>query len=253
MEIRHPLRRWRIAPGFVVVSILTIAVGSGGVATAMSMANALLLRPLPGIRNPSELVEIRMRDRTGQHRRPMTYPTYEALRAAHAGLTDVAAAGYLEVGLSEGTDRAPKPMDAMVVSENYFRVLGVHAAMGQLFAPEDDRTEQPVAVLGFRIWQDCFGGDPSVIGRSVLLDRRRVTVIGVAQRGFRGHLPVRDFEVWVPLSTMAAMRDTALSTVRVLTVGRMANGVSVAAVRFAVDALARELRHEDPAEKFWSY
>jgi predicted permease len=245
-DLPHTLRQWKRSPAFVVMAILTVAMGAGGTTTVLSVTDALLLRSLPGIRAPEGLVEIRVGDRAGRSRRMMAYPTFRALRDADVGLSGLSAVGYSEMGFSaQGTSEV---LGGMAVSPSYFDILGTRPALGRFFDATEDEAAGggPVVVLSHDLWMRGFNGDPSVLGQSVRVNRQPLTIIGVAQEDFHGHLPLHEFSLWVPLGVVQALTGQDPASFHFLTVGRLAPGSSPARVRAATEAVARDLRSEDP-------
>jgi len=245
-DIRHTFRQWRRSPAFMVMAILTVATGAGGTTTVLSVTKAVLLRSLPGVWDPEGLVEIRVGDRAGRSRRMMAYPTFMALLNADVGLSGLAAVGYSEMGFS--TDHGAESLGGMAVSRDYFDILGTRPALGRFFhASEGEGAGAlPVVVLSHDLWMRRYNGDPSVLGRSVRVNRQPLTIVGVAPEGFHGHLPLHEFSLWVPLGMVQALTGRDLADFNFLTVGRLAPGSSLARVRSAIEAVARDLRFQDP-------
>ena len=245
-DVRHTLRQWKRSPGFVVMAILTVAMGAGGTTTILSVTDAVLLRSLPGIQDPERLVEIRVGDRAGRSRRMMSYPTFAALRDAEVGLTALSPVGYSEMSISaEGT---PETLGGMAVSPTYFDILGTRPALGRFFDATEDETAgaRPVVVLSHDLWMRRFNGDPSVLGRSVRVNRQPFVIIGVAPEGFHGHLPLHEFSLWVPVGMVQALTGQDPASFNFLTVGRLAPGSSLSRVRTATEGVSRDLRSQDP-------
>jgi len=249
-DIRHTFRQWGRAPSFAVVSMLTIAVGAGGTTTMMSVTRSILLRPQPGVQDPEGLVEIRTGDRAGRSGRLMTYSTFEALRDGEVGFEGIAAGSAIQASLSVGPETMPELVAGVAATGNIFSVLGTRPALGRFFSPEEDRDPgtHPVVVLSHRIWIRSFGGEQSVLGRTVSINRVPFTVIGVAEEGFHGHLPLYDFSLFLPFSMFEALTGQLPREARVATVGRLGPGSSIDRVRAGADRLADEQRRIDPTE-----
>jgi predicted permease len=131
---------------------------------------------------------------------PLSFPDYEYYREHVEGFAGLACWGEANVSLSEGG--AAEQAFGMLVSGNYFDVLGLRPAAGRFFLPEEDRAPgaHPVAVLSHGLWLRRYGGDPSIVGRSVTLSGRRFTVVGVAPKGFGSTVPLFAPDLWVPLT-----------------------------------------------------
>lgn len=249
-DIRFTCRQWRRAPGFAALAILTIALGAGGTSTMISVSDSVLLRSQPGVREPEGLVEIRTADRAGRGGRPMSFATFEILRNSNIGLAELAGGDYSEVSVTAEGWGIPKLEPCVMASENLFSVLGTRPALGRFFSTGDEDAAEmgPVVVLSHRLWVQEFSEDPSVLGATISLNRQPFTVIGVAEKGFHGHLPLFDFGLFVPISSMESLTGRPTSVANVLTVGRLSPGSSQTRVRSATDALANEFRAIHPTE-----
>lgn len=252
-DIRYTFRQWRRSPGFVAVAVLTIAFGIGGVTTVLSVANAAFLRSRHGVLDADALVEIRVGDRTGRRRHPMSYAAFEALRTLDLGLSGLAGGSFSEVSVSTPGSGSAELVAGMAVSGNYFALLGTRAARGRLFTAAADRPTgaDHVVVLSYRYWARRFAKDASVLGRAVRINRVPFTVIGIAEEGFQGHLPIYDFDLFVPLGVtpvLTGLTPEARSRSPVYTIGRLAPGSSMARVTAGTRRAAEELRKSDPGE-----
>lgn len=249
-DIRQTFRQWKTAPGFLIVAVLTIGLGSGGSTTMMSVTDAVLLRAQPGVRDPEGLVEIRVGDRGGRSGRLMPFSAFQALRDGDLGLTDLAAGDQVQASVSFGPNDTPELVAGVAATGSLFSVLGTRPALGRFFTEVEDQAPgaNPVVVLSHGFWTRSFGGDPSVLGRTVSVNRVPLTVIGVAERGFHGHLPLYDFSLFVPMSMMETLSGRTPQESRVATVGRLEGSTSIDRVRSAVDRIAQDLRAENPAE-----
>jgi len=199
---------------FAVVAILTLALGTGANTAIFQLVDAIRLRTLP-VEHPEQLVEVRIvkapNGRTGQFngRWPMlSYPLYLKIKEQQQAFTDFIAWGSTNFDLATGGEQ--RPAEAMWVSGDFFAALGVRAAVGRLLSPSDDVPGcAPAAVLGHAFWQREYGGDRSVVGRTILLDGRRVDIIGVTSAEFYGVDVGRSFDVAVPICSRPAFRAGA--------------------------------------------
>ncbi len=203
-DITHGVRLLRMNPGFAAVAVLSLALGVGANTSIFQLLDAVRLRTLP-VRNPSELVEIRVDakgGRTGQFsgRRPtMTNPLLEQVQEHQQAFSGVAAWGTNSFNMaSQGEARYAS---GLWVNGDFFSTLGVTPLVGRLIGRADDRRgcAAPGAVLSYGFWQREFGGDPSAIGRSLTLDRHAYEIIGVTPPQFFGLEVGRTFDVAVPL------------------------------------------------------
>jgi predicted permease len=191
------------------VAVIAIALGIGANTALFSFANALFFRPL-AVADPARLISLfHVRVDQPASYSSFAYPDYLELRDQNDVLSGLAAWSTIEMNLGRPwTER----IEAQIVSGDYFDVLGVRAALGRTFRAEEDRTPDTyaVAVLSDALWRRRFGSDPNVIGRSIPLNGRDVTVVGVAPATFRGLELASDPMVWVPLM----MHRTAMPSFR---------------------------------------
>jgi predicted permease len=196
-------RMLRKNPVITAVAIVIIALGTGAVSTIFSVANAIILRPIPGVAKASDLVVVERAQRTGTI--SASYRYYEHL-AANAKTANVAAWSALPLTVSLGNGGLAPLGD--IVSGNYFDVLGVRPALGRFFSGDEVRVPDtyPVVVISYGFWQRQFAGDSGVIGRDMLVNGRKFTIVGVTPRGFSGVYPVLQTDVWAPLMMLAELR-----------------------------------------------
>jgi len=180
----------------------------------------------------------------------MSYSAFEALGGAETGLERLAAGRQFQASVSVGPDAAPELVAGVGVTGDFFSVLRTRPALGRFFSPEEGQAPggDPVVVLSHRFWMGSFGGDRSVLGSTVDINRVPFTVIGVAEEGFHGHLPLYDFSLFVPLTMLEPLTGRNHTESTVATVGRLGSGASIQRVRTAADRIARELRAADPAD-----
>ncbi|HZU28278.1 MAG TPA: ABC transporter permease [Bryobacteraceae bacterium] len=212
-DLRFVCRSLARNPTFVIAAVLSLALGIGANTAIFTIADRMLLRTLP-VRDPSRLVLFNWRGEfIGGTSRGLydtfSYPMYADLRDGNPGVFTGIAARYQDtVDLSAGGP-AQRAI-AELVSGNFFDVLGVSAAIGRTLHPDDDRVlgGEPWVVLSFDYWQRRFGGSTAVLNRVVDINGHAMTVIGVAQRGFRSFDPLSPADVFVPLM----MKNTVTPT-----------------------------------------
>lgn len=228
-DVRYALRGFRRAPLFVATVLLTIGVGLGVVTTVFTIFNTYFLRRLP-VREPAALYMYNWSTRGGRGHR-FSWNEYRTVARDNPAFASTVAMSALIARFAG----APTTMQA--VTSNYFDVLGVPAAIGRTFAPDDDAPPagDAVMVLSYRFWQSRFGGDSAVIGRWAALRGKSVRVVGVAQRGFEGTEDVPT-DVWVPIAMLGALTDLPsvfdASEPRVLSLlGRLRPGLDERAAR----------------------
>ena len=197
-------RMLRKNPVITAVAVLIIALGTGAVSTIFSVENAVILRPLPAVDRVSDLVVVERAQRSGTI--SSSYRYYEYL-AANAKTANVAAWSALPLTVSLGSGGLAPLGD--IVSANYFDVLGVRPALGRFFVGDEVRVPDayPVVVISYGFWQRQFAGDSSVVGRDLLVNGRKFTIVGVTPRGFSGVYPVLQTDVWAPLMMLAELRQ----------------------------------------------
>ena len=193
--MRYAFRTVFKNPGFSAVAIATLAVGIGLNVALFGIFNALLFRPLP-VSDPGRLVAIRSASiRPDGPRGHLTYPDFEDLRARRDVLADAFAFTQLPLGLSSG-GRASR-VRGQIATGNMFDVLGLRPHQGRFFTGADNDTQ--VVVLSFDAWQRLFGADEAAVGRSVTINGRPFTIVGVAPEGFTGPDRFEPSDVWLPL------------------------------------------------------
>jgi predicted permease len=245
-DMRFGVRMLRKNPGFSLIAILTLALGIGANTAIFSLAKALLLRPLP-VPQPHELVTIGRGDGTGE---PLSYPDFVALRERNEVLSGLAASHFAEVSFGNGS--RSEMLRGELVSNDYFDVLRARPALGRGFAPEEERSAIPVVVLSYRIWQSRFGGDPSVIGRAIMLHRQRYIVIGVAPSGFNGMTEMFRTDVWLPLQMLPQARPMFLTSLSnrhdqlFAAIGRLKPSVALTQATAALEAINQQLERAEP-------
>ena len=248
-DLRFGFRMLIKKPGFTIIAVLSLALGTGANTAIFSFINALLLRPLP-IDRPNEMVSLNNAE-AKQAFPSFSYPNYEDFRDRNevfAGLI-----GYRFTPLSMSHDGINERVWGFEVSGNYFGVLGVDTILGRTISPDDDRVPgaSPVAVMSYKCWQQRFGGDQSIIGKDVIVNGRGFTIIGVAPRGFFGTEVVSQPELWFPMA-MEAQLETGNNWLddreakNIFLQGRLKPGVSVLQAQTALNSIAIDLEREYP-------
>jgi predicted permease len=249
-DIRHGARGLANSPGFTTVAVLSLALGIGATTTVFSVSNAALWRPLP-VRDAGSLFSVHERGPQGSRLHVVSYPDYLDYRANSGAFADVLAWTEADAGLR--LDGRTEPAYGMVVSGNYFPMLGVTPALGRLLTVGDDRTPgaHPVAVIGFAHWQSRFGGDAAVVGKTLKLNGHTFTIVGVAPKEFTSTYSVFAPAFYVPLSMQAEVFadperfESRLSRYLKVT-GRLAPGVSRGQAEAALTVLDRRIDAAHP-------
>ena len=241
------------SPAFTAVVVVTLALGIGLNTAVFSAVDAMLLRPLPGVRSPDELVQVFRSHRGGDRYRASSIPHFNDLRERSRDVFSGVAAWSLEY-LSLSTSERPQRVLGTMVSANYFSVLGVGAARGRVFTPDEDvgRGAHPVVVLSDAGWRGLFAGDPGVVGRAVVLNGRSYTVVGVTPPAFKGMAPAVAPALWIPLMQLGHVRpgyDGAFDerdNSFVSVVARLRSGVGLGLANDRMAALIAQLGTEHP-------
>jgi predicted permease len=238
-DLRFGMRALGRSPGLSLVAALTIALGVGATTTVFSAMNAVLLRPLP-VPEPDRLGTIQERRigirSTAVEGELIAYPRYEEYRDATSDIFASVAAFRLVDAFSLRLPDVTVGVNGALTSGSYFETLGVRPALGRAYTADD----APEVVISHALWMSRFGGDPSVVGRSLGLDGRRVTVVGVAPREFHGVTLVAD-QLWAPVGLRGL--DPESWSLRIVPFARLRPGVERTRASAAVDALARRLVH----------
>jgi len=186
-DFRYAVRMLVKSPMFTIAAVITLALGIGLNAATFSAVRGLLLRPLDGVREPERLVQL-YRKWPGMDYGSTSIPHYQDLRDRSGEVfSDVAAWNFIPMSLS--ADGRSERLMGMLVSANFFQTYGVRPALGRFFTPgvEDrDPGAHPVVVLGHGFWQSRFGSDPSLVGRTLVVNGQPFEVVGVAPADFKG-------------------------------------------------------------------
>ena len=255
-DIRFGARMLFKSRAFTVVAVLSLALGIGANTTIFTLINTVLLQSLP-VAEPSQLMSVFGTDENNRGNQfdfaPISYPNYVDYRDQNDVFTGLLVFGGVAMSLS-GTGE-PEQINGLMVSGNYFDLLGVKAARGRTFLPEEDTTPgtHPVIVLSHALWQRRFGGDPSIVGKTLTFNSQGFTCIGVAPPNFRGTFAIGASDFWVPM----AMHDQVLTGTfrewfnerRALlfnVIGRLKPGVSKEQAQAALQTIGRRLEQEYP-------
>ncbi len=191
-DLRYGVRMLVKNPGFTLVAVLTLALGIGANTTIFSVVNAVLLRPLQ-YPNAERIVAVQELNEKSS-RVQVTPANFLDWRAQNTVFEHLAAIFTRTANLIVGDES--ERIDLAMTSADFFQVFGVQPQLGRFFLPEEERAgHDPVAVISYGLWQRRFGGDPALIGKSIMLDGQAYTVIGIAPAGFQ--YPDKT-EAWIP-------------------------------------------------------
>ena len=247
-DVRYALRQLRRTPSFAAAAILTLAIGIGANSAIFSVVNAVVFRPLP-FHQPAAIVSVRsMNVRVAPQPSNLSYFTFFEFRRA-AVFERIAS--YRDAGLTLTGRDLPVQLDAQIVSWELFDVLGVPPQLGRGFLPSEEAPGARVVVLSHDTWQTHFGGDPAIVGRSIMIDDEPNIVVGVAQKGFTYPIRSRPIQIWTTLA-----RDASSATVQPITeqrgnrlldaVARLDTGSTLEQAHARLDAVAARMAVEHP-------
>ena len=241
-------------PGFTAVAVLTLAIGVGATSALFSVVDAVLLRPLP-FPQAERLVAVGTTPSSGEMRiSGVSHPDFVDYRNQTTSFESLVAFEENQHTLFFGG--AAENVDGAGVSGGFFETLGVPMAQGRGLSRDDDRIGGPkVAVLAHGIWQDRFGGDPEIVGRSIRLDAESFTVIGIAPAGFRFPWGIGDAQVFTPSALVGQelLENRGMHYLKL--VGRLRPDVAIGQVRADLKVLSDRLEAQYPESntKRWGY
>lgn len=253
-DLTYAARTLRTNLGVTAVVATTLALGIGANTSIFTLVNAVLLRELP-VKHPEELVAIGNTTRTGSLGEDsnirtdlLSYDVYRTLRERSPSFSGLLASGRasgIEV-LSPGATGEPDRPRGRYVSGNYFSVLGVPALRGRTFDGTEDASigGAPVVTISYGYWTRHFSQDPAVVGKEIVVNGARLTIIGVTPAWFTGEIVGQSTDIWLPLTMQPVLMPNRRYLDRqdifwLLLLGRRAPGVTEAA---AISAVTRTMR-----------
>ncbi len=243
-DLVYALRQFGARKLWSAIVVVTLALGIGLNTAVFSALDGMLFRPLPGVLDSKELVLL-YRTYAGQEYGSLSVPDSIDLRERSKDIfSGLAAWKFDRVSLTVGGE--PQVMLANMVSANYFDVLRVRPVLGRTFREGEDRGtgpgSNPVVVLSHGGWLRHFGGDPGIVGRTVVMNGRSVEVIGVASPGFRGAIPMVEPVLWAPLSEIDPEELLGRSNCSLAGIGRVAKGVTPIRIKERLRTAMADLR-----------
>jgi predicted permease len=245
-DIRFALRTMAKKPGFTAVAIIIMALGIGANTAIFSLVRAVLISPLP-FNDPDRLVMI-WEDATefGFPKNTPATANYNDWKTRNDVFESVAAFRFRDYNLTG--DGRPEKIYAYGVTSDFFPILGVQPALGRTFTPEEDQPEHAgnVAVISYPLWQSRYGGDASVVGRDILLDDEKYTVVGVMPRGFQ----LLDFmgmeiKMWTPMRfTQRQLANRGNHSLQV--VARLKPGVTLEQANNNIKTITAQIAQDNP-------
>ena len=244
-DVVYAGRVLRSSPSFTCIAILSLSLGIGANTLVFSVVNALLLRPLP-VDDPAKLVFLQTNYGPG-----LSFPNYRDLRDRNQTFSGLASyrISPMELETHDGAERTW----GYLATGNYFDLLGVRPSLGRFFHPDDDlhAGASPYAVLSYACWKSRFGADHDIVGKTIRINRRPFTVLGVAGEDFHGTEHFYWPEIWVPMMMEAQievgnpwLEDRNSSNAWVI--GRLRPGITAARAESNLNAIAAELARQYP-------
>jgi predicted permease len=249
-DIVFSVRLMRRRPGLTLVILLSLGLGIGVNLTIFNFVNAILLQPLPGVTQQNQLVEVYTSYATGMRFGSVSYLDYKDLRDRNQVFSGLMAQRLTLLNLNSDGDNEIVP--AAIVSGNYFSVLGVEPARGRFFLPEEDETPNTnaVTVISHGLWQRRYASDPNLVGKSIMINARSFTVVGIAPERFSGANVGLAPDVWVPLMMQSVaipgdrLKERGIRWLDL--VGRLKPGVTLKQAQASIGGLAAQLLQENP-------
>jgi hypothetical protein len=242
-DIRYGLRMLAASPGFTAVALVSLSLAICAGTSFFSELNGTVLRDVPAVSNPGELVTLAA---------PVSYPVYQRYRERRdVFASTLAYVAPVPFGVSIG-GRTEK-MWGHLVTPSYFSTLGVRAVLGRVFGEEHEHPGQAPAVLvSHRFWQNQLGSDPAIVGKTLRINGHPCTVIGVGPKDFLGASPmIFVADLWMPVSVggrvAPELADDALERRNLAIfqmVGRLRPGIAAARAEAELDAVARQLEQD---------
>jgi predicted permease len=198
-DLVYALRQLRKSPGFTLTAVMTLALGIGANSTIASWIRSTLFDPIPGVAHTSQMISLMRGDRSEHPTPPFSYPDYVDLRDSTKTLSGVLA--YHDDFMAITGSGKPERIYGALTSANYFEVLGVRPALGRtlLHSGDNERAGAAEAVLSYDLWQNRYGGDQSIVGKSIDINLHTYTVVGVAPKDFQGCKTGLRADIWMPL------------------------------------------------------
>src|ERR1700756_4004202 len=247
LNLRLALRQLRRTPGFALTVILTLALGIGATTAIFSLVEGVLLRPLP-FEDADRLVLLgdHLGGRPGMSVRARDIATYTRAAQAFASL-----GGYNTASFELSGGAQPEQINAARMNWQLFATLGVRPMVGRAFTAQEDDGRQQVAVISYALWTDHYHRDPHVLGKSITLDRKPYSVIGVMPRGFEFPLQfgrLYQAQLWVPLSLSPdELSEQNAGFWGYQMIARLKNGVSLTQGAQDADRVAQLIMRDFPA------
>ena len=240
-DIRYGSRMLIKRPTFTIVAIVTLALGIGANTAIFSVVNAVLLNPLP-YAQPSELAILWLQTpATNQFRQPASFPDFADWQSQNQSFERVVGTRTVSVNLTDGDE--PERVNGARVSADFLSAFRISPLAGRDFLDTENRPGgTPVAMIGYTLWQQRYGGDPALIGRTVNIDSTTYTIVAVLPKGF--FYPNPDTQVYFPL--IQGKNETARGSRFLRVTARLKPGVSIREAQADMDTIAARIAEQYP-------
>ncbi|HZE57372.1 MAG TPA: ABC transporter permease [Chthoniobacterales bacterium] len=240
-DLRYASRMLVKTPGFTAIAVLAVALGIGASTTMFSAINALLLRPMPYIQDQERLVAVsEFFAKDPGHDAGTAFPDYLEWKKNTTTLDGIAAIQEATFIITGG-DKPERYLGGQI-SADAFSFMGVQPILGRLFRPEEDELNAaPVALIGYQVWQEHFAGDKGVVGKTIPINGKQVTVIGVMPKGWR--FP-EICDIWMPLQFEE--KTNPRGNFFLDCVGKVKKGVSIEQARAELEAITARIASQHP-------
>ena len=245
-DLRFGIRALARNPGFSILAILVMGLGIGANVALFTVVHSVLWKPLP-FQDQDRLVRLYEADAHGAFQdNVLAGGTFASWQSQSHNFEQMAIKRGIDYNLSGSGGQLPELVHGQVASWNIFPLLGVEAARGRLFLPSDDRREtNATVVLTWGLWKRRYGGDPELIGKTILLDAKPYTVLGVLPEWF--NYPDNKVQLWTPIYHERSPVVMALLTAHNLdAIGRLKPGVTIAQATAELSTIQRQIRQQNP-------
>jgi macrolide transport system ATP-binding/permease protein len=249
-DLKYGARMLLRSKAFSLIAVLSLALGIGANTAIFSLVQTMMFSPFP-VEAPDQLVSVFTTDQRNPGNLPMSHLNFKDIRDQNSSFSGTAAITFAQVNMLVG--QSSEQIFTQLVTGNYFDVLGMKPAQGRTFLPSEDATpgSHPVAVLSYGLWQRRFGGDPSIVGKTITLNRQPFSIIGVAAEGFTGTFLFGAPDVWVPTMMHDLLQPgfdfwDGRRGLFLFVFGRLKPGVTVAQAEANLKTIAAQLESSYP-------
>ncbi len=256
-DVRFGARMLAKNPAFTIIAVLVLGLGIGANAAIFCLVNAFLLRPM-AVDKPEELVSCYNRSTKDGSYRAFSYPEYRDIRERNGVFTSIMAHDVAMVGLTEGDTTRRSFAD--IVSANYFSTFGVRLFQGREFLPAEEQPGSviPVAIVSYQYWERK-GRDPGLVGKTIRINSRPYTVVGITPKGFTGVFTLISSEIWLPLGVDELVKNDFFTDGEgrrlesrdnscLFLIGRLKPGITAVRAGSELEVLAAQLAQAYPKQ-----